>query len=251
MAAVHRGCGMARDGFAADQSLAAVAVAPSGNRIRRRERLVLFQMAQPTVGTIEVRVRELRQLFNSLDPSPFHERDLDDEAETYIVAWAQEFPRHARLRLVIHLVDVEPAADDAESVAAAFSHYFRYRREVLQKDLRELFRTGRTALAIGAVLLSSCLFLAHALRVYVFADPVGRIVEESLLIFGWVSTWRPAEIFLYDWWPLARRRDLYGRLSQADVELRSEQPRGVAMAPPADPTAATTASQSQRGLSRL
>ena len=28
-------------------------------------------------GVIEVRIRELAQLFNSLDPSPFHERDLD------------------------------------------------------------------------------------------------------------------------------------------------------------------------------
>ena len=28
-------------------------------------------------GTIQVRVGELRQLFNSMDPSPFRERDLD------------------------------------------------------------------------------------------------------------------------------------------------------------------------------
>jgi hypothetical protein len=46
------------------------------------------------------------------------------------------------------------------------------------------------------------------------------LVEESFLILGWVANWRPLEIFLYDWWPLARRRDLYRRLSAAPVELK-------------------------------
>jgi hypothetical protein len=31
-------------------------------------------------ATIEVRVHEVGQLFNTLDPSPFAERDLDDDA---------------------------------------------------------------------------------------------------------------------------------------------------------------------------
>ena len=48
--------------------------------------------------------------------------------------------------------------------------------------------------------------------------PFKRLVEESFLILGWVANWRPLEIFLYDWWPIARRRDLYRRLSRAVVE---------------------------------
>ena len=55
---------------------------------------------------------------------------------------------------------------------------------------------------------------------YLLENPVQRLVEESLLILGWVANWRPLEIFLYDWWPLARRRDLYRRLAAAAVELR-------------------------------
>jgi hypothetical protein len=50
--------------------------------------------------------------------------------------------------------------------------------------------------------------------------PLGRVIEESLTIFGWVANWRPIEIFLYDWWPIVRRRNLYQRLSAAQVELR-------------------------------
>ena len=48
---------------------------------------------------IEVRVAELRQLFNAIDPSPFRERDLDSRAEEFIVEWARDFPRDARLAL--------------------------------------------------------------------------------------------------------------------------------------------------------
>jgi hypothetical protein len=43
------------------------------------------------------------QLFNSLDPSPFHERAPDQDAEYYIVGSTEEAPRHYLLRLVIHL----------------------------------------------------------------------------------------------------------------------------------------------------
>ena len=42
---------------------------------------------------IEVRVAELRQLFNAIDPSPFRERDLDPTAEQFIVDWARDLPR--------------------------------------------------------------------------------------------------------------------------------------------------------------
>ena len=56
--------------------------------------------------------------------------------------------------------------------------------------------------------------------------PLGKVIEESLLIFAWVANWRPIEIFLYEWWPIARRRDLYRRLAVAKVELRPYKPRG-------------------------
>jgi hypothetical protein len=41
--------------------------------------------------TISLKLRDMNQLFNSMDPSPFIEKDLDDDAEEFIVSWAQEF----------------------------------------------------------------------------------------------------------------------------------------------------------------
>ena len=68
--------------------------------------------------------------------------------------------------------------------------------------------------------LVACLMSAHFGVGLILEGPFKRLAEESLLILGWVANWRPLEIFLYDWWPLTRRRDLYRRLSKAIVEPR-------------------------------
>src|SRR5262245_49191106 len=52
---------------------------------------------------IELRVNEIGQLFHSLDPFPFRERDLDKEAEEYIVSWARELPHDQPIKIIIHL----------------------------------------------------------------------------------------------------------------------------------------------------
>ena len=62
---------------------------------------------------IEVRVAELRQLFNAIDPSPFRDRDLDPRAEEFIVEWARDLPRDARLALLVHLERSAGQADEA------------------------------------------------------------------------------------------------------------------------------------------
>jgi len=84
-------------------------------------------------ATIEVAARELTQLFNSLDPSPFPERDLDNEAEAYIVSWAKELTPIEHFRIVIHLPKTETIKAEQYGVRRAFSNYFNYRSEVLER----------------------------------------------------------------------------------------------------------------------
>ena len=52
---------------------------------------------------IDVHVSEIRQLFNSMDPSPFRERDLDPKVEEYIVESYGELRADRPLCLVVHL----------------------------------------------------------------------------------------------------------------------------------------------------
>jgi hypothetical protein len=169
---------------------------------------------------IEIRVNDIAQLFHTLDPFPFREKDLADEAEDYIVSWAREMPGNRPFKIVVHIPDNEPQKRASRDLVEAFNHYFAGCALVVQRDLNELFRVGRRSLAIGASILGACLLLAHLAGGYLTESAFKRLAEESFLILGWVANWRPLEIFLYDWWPLARRRDLFNRLSVASVELK-------------------------------
>ena len=170
---------------------------------------------------IELRVNEIGQLFHSLDPFPFRERDLDKEAEEYIVSWARELPHNQPIKIIIHLPEREAQTKAASELGEAFARYFSYRASIVQHELNELFRVGRRSLAIGMTTLVACLVLAHLASRYLAEGPFRSLVEQSLPILGWVANWRPLEIFLYEWWPLARRRDLYRRLSAATLETKA------------------------------
>ena len=173
-----------------------------------------------TDEAIELRVNEIAQLFHTLDPYPFRERDLDREAEEFIVGWARELPIDQPIRIVVHFSDSAAQAKAAGELGGAFGRYFSYRRGIIQRDLDELFRVGRRSLGIGVCVLIVCLIAANLAGGFLIETPFKRVVEESFLILGWVANWRPLEIFLYDWWPIACRRDLYHRLSTAVVEPR-------------------------------
>ena len=185
-----------------------------------RNRTFDAMTAATTDEVIEVRVEDIAQLFHTLDPFPFRDRDPDKEAEEYIVGWARELSASQPIKIVIHFPETKAQTKVALELGAAFHRYFSYRADSLQRDLNELFRVGRRSLAIGVPILVVCLVAAHLAAGYLSEAPFQRLVEESFLILGWVANWRPLEIFLYDWWPLARRRDLYLRLSAATLESK-------------------------------
>lgn len=175
----------------------------------------------PAPPPIELRIKEIGQLFHTLDPLPYRERDLDAAVEEYVVGWARELPASRPISLVIHLPWDEAGRDEARQIGEAIRNYFRYRAEVVGGDLKELFHTGRVSLLIGLGVLAACVVIGKLVASSLGAGYVGRFFNEGLIILGWVANWRPVQIFLYDWWPLARRRRLYVRLSQARVDVRS------------------------------
>lgn len=169
-------------------------------------------------GLIEVKLTELNQLFNSMDPSPFHERDLDRNAEEFIVSWAQEHPKQHDLKLLVHLAKRPADATDAQKlVADSVAHYFDYRANMALRELKLLMREGRAAFLIGLAFLAICQLTATLLTPS--SGNWQTIAREGLTIIGWVAMWRPLEIYLYRWWPILARRRLYQRLSRMPVEV--------------------------------
>jgi hypothetical protein len=175
-------------------------------------------------GLIEIRLDNVGQLFNSFDPSPFNARDLDDDAEEFIVGWAREFRSNEPLRIVVHLPKDQCENEGARTLASAMAQHFDYRIGVMRRELSELFRAGRRYLAVGLSIFVACHVLAQLLRNAFPGDPLAGGVEQGLIIVGWVANWKPLELLIYDWWPLRRRIKLFRRLAQADIEVRAIEP---------------------------
>jgi len=167
---------------------------------------------------ISLRLRELSQLFNSMDPSPFLERDLDGDAEEFIVSWARELPPH-ELKLVVNL-STPPPAERAAETQDAVRHYFNARAENKRREFRQLMRRGRVSLMIGLLFLIVCFTIGNLFE-KLGVSALSGILRESFIIVGWVAMWRPLEIYLYDWWPVRAEWHVLQRLSRMEVKLVS------------------------------
>lgn len=169
------------------------------------------------VARIELRLRELAQLFNSMDPSPFIDRDLDSDAEEFIMNWAREHPKDHEFELTIYLA-TPPTPERASGLEESVQHYFANRHEVKCQEVKRLLKRGRFSLAVGLLFLAVCLS-AGKILVKLRHEPTPEFFTESVTILGWVALWRPLEFYLYDWWPLRDERRLLERLSRVRVKL--------------------------------
>jgi hypothetical protein len=167
---------------------------------------------------IEVRVTGLRQFFDSIDPSPFRERDLDSKVEAFITEWAREVPRHMPLSLRVCINDPStPDVDDGVVRDAVHQHFAR-RATSTRLKLRQLLRVGRVSLVVGLVVLAGSTGLSELVARQMDGG-FGEILRAGLAIGGWVVMWRPLEIFLYDWWPIRGEARLYDRMSTMPVAV--------------------------------
>ena len=167
-------------------------------------------------GPVLIRVREARQLFNSMDPSPFRERDLDRDCEQFILDWARELPADGPIEIEVHLEPEHATEETHALLREAIRTHFAREVDVVTARLKLAVREGRRALLVGLLFLAVCNTIANALS---GEGHLGATVSEGLAIAGWVAMWRPMEVFLYDLWPLRRERRLFRRLAVAGVDV--------------------------------
>lgn len=167
---------------------------------------------------IEMKLNSIMQLFNSLDPAPFHEKDLDDEAAEYIVSTARDFTLKTPMRLAIYLPAEVLQKESEVSITHAIHNFFDYKTQVKERELRAILREGRVSLLIGLIFLFGCLFVRELIS-SISPGTVNEVLREGLVISGWVAMWRPLQLFLYDWWPIWNLRRLYYKLSHLQIDV--------------------------------
>jgi hypothetical protein len=179
-----------------------------------------------SAATVSIHVRDLSQLFNSLDPSPFWDRDLDREAAQFI---EEEFnEKRSAQTWNLHVYSAGGGALAAD-LQPAVEHYYERLASSARRRLHEEMRLGQLALLGGVVIfllsMSARTILASALR-----GGAPRMIDEGLIILAWLALWRPAESLVYGWVPHYRKRRLYERLAAIRVSVRTETGQA---APPA------------------
>jgi hypothetical protein len=173
-----------------------------------------------SAASVSIHVRNVAQMFNSLDPSPFWDRDLDREAAEFI---EEEFSEKLSAQTWHLHVHAHEGAALAADLQAAVEHYYERLASSARHRLRDEMRVGQLALFGGiAIFLASMTIRGILTRVLHGGAP--RMLDEGLIILAWLALWRPAESLVYGWVPLYRKRRLYERLAAIRVAVRTEPP---------------------------
>lgn len=167
------------------------------------------------MADIELRLQHLEQLFNTLDPAPFHEKALDRRVESYLLDSAGEHGPREPLVLVLH----GPGALQAHvaDIAAAIHAHFALVHQQAERRHKRRRRVGRLAMLAGTATLAAVLLLRHWLAAV--PAPFGEVLSEGLLILAWVALWRPIETIGFDSWDSRQERGILHRLAQVPVRF--------------------------------
>lgn len=167
---------------------------------------------------IDVRFHEFKQLYDGRDPSPFYERDLDEDLVRYLVMSCEEIAHDEPIKIVMNEVQPTSSLQQKEDFVQALHSYFDHEVRSTDNELKYLFRQGRTSLAFGLSFLILCVFFA--IKFVGEITIVSRVIYEGLIIIGWVALWKPINIFLYEWWPFLRKKRVYKLLSNIKIEFK-------------------------------
>jgi hypothetical protein len=180
-------------------------------------------------AAVNIYVRDLSQLFNSLDPSPFWDRDLDREAAEFI---EEEFSEKLAAQAWNLYVHAHGGGTLPKDLQTALENYYGRMASSARRPVREHLRSSEWTLVAGMGVFLLSMGLRGVLGRLLGTLP--RILDEGLIILAWLALWRPAEMLLYGWVPLRRKQQLYERLAGIRVFVR---PDGQAKALEAKPVA--------------
>lgn len=171
-----------------------------------------------SVAPVRIHVVELTQLYNSLDPSPFWDRDLDRNAAEFIEGEFRERAWSDTWHLIVHVLTGDA---DAQTLQSALESYYDRLATSTRRELTEHFRSARLGLLAGLVLFGTFMGARALLKATIPAMPTA--IDEGLIILAWLTLWRPAETLAYEWLPLYRRQRLYERLRAVHISVQLER----------------------------
>jgi len=167
---------------------------------------------------IEIKLSSVVQLFNSFDPAPFHEKELDSAAEHYIVDMVKDFPPKTLFKMIIYLPQDIATTERAMKIPTAIHNHFQFKMLVADRKFRSHFRHGRSTLLIGLTFLTIAL-IARQLVSSLENHIIAQLFADALLIIGWAAMWEPITVLLYELWPIIQLKRTYEKISSMEIDV--------------------------------
>lgn len=146
-------------------------------------------------AAIEIRLHGVTEVFDPFDPAPMARRALSDRVASYLVTRAADQAVKVPLRLLVH--GPESLREHTATVTQGIQEHLRSAHARGQKQFAQRLQIGARTLGIGLAVLGTS-FAIHSLLVGANPGAWAQGLGEGLLIFGWVTMWRPVEILLFE-----------------------------------------------------
>lgn len=168
----------------------------------------------PPGCTFSLEVRSPDALF--VADSPMLRDELQPGVAQALLEWAGTTRRSARLEVEFLVPRPSEAAREEQIAHLVNGHFLRVADDYTRR-IADVFRYARAATVVGLIVVIILLGSAQAIP-----EEAGQVmagVRESLTIFAWVAMWKPAELWLYQHWPLRHWRSAALRVAKARVCL--------------------------------
>lgn len=177
-------------------------------------------MREQKKETIEIKLDTIRHLYDSMDPAPRYEKDLNPRVEEYIMSDAEELPRKSDWHLYLYLPENEIRGIDETAVKKSILLNFDRKAELLEKKAAKKTRMVIQSAVFGILFLGLCLSASYWLATYVSSGAdFYEILSQGLVVIGWVALWNPVEYLLFDRWEPRKEIIICQKLAGTPVEI--------------------------------
>ena len=178
-----------------------------------------------TTKEITVPLNDIRHLFIEPDCDPFTDRNLTISGLDYVIKQLRGKPLPEKIRLNLLLSKGSSELDAANVQDALRRHCLNIVKDqeeeavYLNWQIQKNFKRALIPILLASLIVGSIMYhmLEERSR---FLQILFILLNNCIIIIGWVLLWIPAEKFLYEAPRVKREIALYKLLANAEIQLR-------------------------------
>lgn len=163
---------------------------------------------------IEVSLDDYDDVYDEWDPAPFKKRFIQDQFDDFIVLSAEDIPLKYNINVILYIPEDKKDLTKETSVASAYRNYYSYELVKVDKSRARLRKKN-----ISYFLLSFSFLAVGYLFRYGQDNFILNVLQEGVLIGGWVFLWEFFTNIFIKRRELVGRYKLYKRLFQSEIRF--------------------------------